>query len=235
MIAAGSIAPLSVSSFYQAPPAALTAANDKAALTAANDKAALTAADDERALTAASDQGALTAGGKPALTAASEKPAFTAGEKPALPVAGEKATPRRERAPLPRAISANMPLSTYRGVAARVRQANGQPMFELTLLHADPAHCVPLATSCEAAAVAREWRAWGEALRLPLIAIDADGSVHGELNPLGPITAERPSPRRKGSPLVGRRSRFGRRRRAMPVPAMDAMPMRAEREIIART
>lgn len=164
----------------------------------------------------------------------------------AVPPAGLEAAAANDSTPLPtphmarftkmpRALPGAAPLSSYRGVAARVRQADGQPLFELTLLHADPAQSVPLTASCEAAAVAREWRAWGEALSLPLIAMDADGAVHGELNPLGPITAERPSPRRKGSALVGRRSRFGRRRRAMQVPAIDAMPMReSEREIIAR-
>lgn len=144
----------------------------------------------------------------------------------------------RLRRSLPRSLPlpTSVPLSSYRGVAARVSEADGAPLYELTLLHADPAQSVTLSASCEAAAVAREWREWGEALRLPLIAMRADGSVEAELRPLGPITAERPSPRRSGSPLVGRRSRFGRRRRALPVPAFEEMPVRlGEEEMIART
>lgn len=133
-----------------------------------------------------------------------------------------------------RSLPVSGALSAYRGVAARVRQANGAPVFELTLLHRDPARSVPLVAGCEAASVARAWRAWAEALSLPLIAVDADGSVRGELTAFGALYAERPSPRRKGSALVGRRSRYGRRRRAMaPMQPLTPAPACADREIVA--
>ncbi|WMS44734.1 DUF6101 family protein [Acuticoccus sp. MNP-M23] len=137
----------------------------------------------------------------------------------------------------PDAAAATMPLDTYRGIAVTVERCDGEPMFQLTLQHSDDAHSVPLACGMDVAVIAREWQAWAKALSLPLIAIDADGSVHAELNALGVLLAENPSPRRRGSPLVGRRSRFGRARRAAPLPFAMANAPRIEehREIIART
>ena len=41
--------------------------------------------------------------------------------------------------------------------------------------------------------------------------------MHAELTAMGVVLAERPSPRRRGSALVGRRSRYGRKRRAADV------------------
>lgn len=137
----------------------------------------------------------------------------------------------------PDAVGATMPLETYRGIAVSVERCDGEPMFQLTLQHQNEEHSVPLACGMDVAVIAREWQAWAKALSLPLIAIDADGSVHAELNALGVLLAENPSPRRRGSPLVGRRSRFGRRRRGAPLPFTLANAPRIEnhREIIART
>jgi hypothetical protein len=85
--------------------------------------------------------------------------------------------------------------------------------------------------------VARQWQAWAKALGLPLLAVEPDGTVHAELTALGVVLAERPSDRRRGSPLVGRRSRYARRRRDQPSRGhLAEMPVvRGEREIIART
>ncbi|RAI03676.1 hypothetical protein DLJ53_04115 [Acuticoccus sediminis] len=109
------------------------------------------------------------------------------------------------------------PVSSFRGVGVAVRRGDGEPVFNLTLVHENPRLSIPLSTSTEAADVAREWQAWGKALNLPLLAVNEDGSVHAELTPLGVVLAERPSPRRRGSPLVGRRSRYARQRRAAAV------------------
>ncbi len=106
------------------------------------------------------------------------------------------------------------PVSSFRGVGVAVRRGDGEPVFNLTLVHENPRLSIPLSTSTEAAAVAREWQAWAKALNLPLLAVNEDGSVHAELTTLGVVLAERPSPRRRGSALVGRRSRYARQRRA---------------------
>ncbi|UOM36249.1 DUF6101 family protein [Acuticoccus sp. I52.16.1] len=109
------------------------------------------------------------------------------------------------------------PVSSFRGVGVAVRSGDGEPVFNLTLVHENPRLSIPLSTSTEAATVAREWQAWAKALNLPLLAVNEDGSVHAELTAMGVVLAERPSPRRRGSALVGRRSRYGRKRRAADV------------------
>lgn len=132
--------------------------------------------------------------------------------------------------------AATRPLSSYRGVAVRVERGEGGPVFHISLMHEEAQHSVPLSSGTEIAMVAREWQAWAKALSLPLLAVEPDGSVHAELNALGVVLAERPSDRRRGSPLVGRRSRYARRRRAAPVrPLSEMAVVRGEREIIART
>lgn len=135
------------------------------------------------------------------------------------------------------AVAAPRPLSSFRGVAVTVRRGEIEPVFNLSLLHENPRLSIPLSTGTEAAAVAREWQAWAKALDLPLIAVEADGTVHAELTALGVVLAERPSPRRKGSPLVGRRSIVARRRRdrTTACPADALRTFAGEREIIART
>lgn len=135
------------------------------------------------------------------------------------------------------AVATARPLASYRGIAVTVERGEGEPIFHLSLMHEDAAQCVPLSSGTDVAAMAREWQAWAKALSLPLVAVEADGTVHAELTALGVVLAERPSPRRRGSPLVGRRSRYARRRRAMtPARPLSQVPRIAgEREIIART
>lgn len=148
-------------------------------------------------------------------------------------------TPREAIAPTPGSdaiAGATRPLHSYRGVAVTVRGDDGEPQFALSLLHDDAAHSLALTESADAATIARAWQTWAKALNLPLIAITPDGTIHAELSALGVVLAEHPSPRRKGSPLVGRRSRYGRRRRAEPVPhTLSNAPQHSGREIIART
>lgn len=127
-----------------------------------------------------------------------------------------------------------VPLTAYRGVAVVIeRSPAAAPAFRLELSHGEPALTVPLASGRSVEAISRLWRGWGRALRLPLLVVGADGETHAALTPLGALFAETPSPRRRGSPLVGRRTRFARRRtpgRPGPLPVLHG-----EREIIART
>ncbi|WP_420394099.1 DUF6101 family protein [Acuticoccus sp.] len=126
--------------------------------------------------------------------------------------------------------------SAFRGVACTVQRGEVEPVFGLALLHENPRLSIPLSTGTDAAAIAREWQSWAKALDLPLIAVEADGTVHAELTALGVVLAERPSPRRRGSPLVGRRSRYGRRRAARAVlrPEAERRTFSGEREITAQ-
>ncbi|MCF3933465.1 DUF6101 family protein [Acuticoccus sp. M5D2P5] len=135
------------------------------------------------------------------------------------------------------AAAATRPLSSYRGVAVTVERGEGEPVFHLSLMHEEHEHSVLLSSGTEVATVAREWQAWAKALSLPLLAVEADGRVHAELTALGVVLAERPSERRKGSALVGRRSLYGRRRRAAPLARSfkEMNVIAGEREIIART
>ncbi|MEO1106140.1 MAG: DUF6101 family protein [Pseudomonadota bacterium] len=126
-------------------------------------------------------------------------------------------------------------LSSYRGVAVTVERGVGEPLYHLTLCHDDAERSVNLASGTDVTAIARDWQAWAKMLSLPLVAVEADGTVHAELTALGVILAERPFPRRKGSALVGRRSRYGRRRRSAPVRNVEGTSFSGEREIIART
>ncbi len=137
----------------------------------------------------------------------------------------------------PDAAVATRPIRSYRGVTVTVEGGEGEPLFRLTLEHEEREHSVPLSSGSDVEVIAREWQAWAKALSLPLIAIDAEGNVYAELNALGVVLAEHPVARRRGSPLVGRRSRFARKRRAAPLPhtLAEAPVYHGEREIIART
>jgi len=129
--------------------------------------------------------------------------------------------------------TAVVPMAAYHGVAvSAVRDAATGPVFQLTLCHPDPSLSVPLATGTCTSEIGEAWRAWGAALDRPLLVLDHTGGVSARLDRIGAVFAEKPSPRRKGSALVGRRSRFARRRTAGTPGAPRVY--REEREIIAR-
>ncbi|WP_018700439.1 DUF6101 family protein [Amorphus coralli] len=129
--------------------------------------------------------------------------------------------------------TAVVPMAAYRGVAVSAHHdAAAGPTFRLTLCHPDPSLSVPLASGTCTTEIGAAWRAWGQALERPLLVLDQTGGVSARLDQLGAVFAEKPSPRRKGSALVGRRSRFARRRTAGTPGAPRVY--REEREIIAR-
>lgn len=128
--------------------------------------------------------------------------------------------------------TAVVPMAAYQGVAvsASYDEASGA-VFKVTLCHPDPSLSVPLAAGSCTTTVGTAWRSWASALDRPLLVLDPDGSVSARLDRMGAVFAEKPLPRRTGSPLIGRRSRFARRRAAgRPSGAVH----RDEREIIAR-
>ncbi len=122
-------------------------------------------------------------------------------------------------------------IGLFRGIAVTVADGPDGPLFRLDLLHADGKLTVPLAVGTSLDAVAGEWQAWARLFGLPMLAVDQDGTVHGALQAFGTFLAAPPKPRRRGSNLVGRRSRLSRRR-AVPARA-PARVFRGERELIA--
>lgn len=125
----------------------------------------------------------------------------------------------------------DVPVSAYRGVAVRMSAEDEEGSLRVTveLMHRDPGLSLPLAVAGEPEDVAADWIAWGKALNLPLLVIEADGTVSS------PDDRSGPSPslgRRHGVPFRGRRSRFARRRKIGSFHTIDRLD---GREIIART
>lgn len=135
------------------------------------------------------------------------------------------------------------PVAAFRGVAVRmtVDPATEALRTEIELMHPDSAMSLPLA-SCEdlgsADDVAADWQAWGKALGLPLLIVDADGSVR---EVAGARTAQEP-PRARRMPalLKHRRPRNLKRRRMIAMSMVSVTEPGSEagriegREIIAR-
>lgn len=140
----------------------------------------------------------------------------------------------RRDPPAPGECGATMiPVALYRGVAVGIARDGSGAVYRLSLHHGDAALSVPLAVGTSLEEIAELWRAWARTLGLPMLAIDQAGNVHGALHQIGAFFAAPPSPRRRGSSLVGRRTRFSRRRAA---PAKGpTVVIRDAREIIART
>lgn len=133
------------------------------------------------------------------------------------------------------------PVSAYLGVFAEVSPGAEPGTFaaRIGLLHRDRDQSIELARGDAFETMAADWRAWAEALDLPLLLLEADGHVtrldgpatmprkRQTTRPTGVVT------RRKVAALTARRPRFLNRRKAgrMDVP----MPVYlGEREIIAR-
>lgn len=132
------------------------------------------------------------------------------------------------------------PIRTFGGLYARVKPggAPGTLIIDIGLYHRDPALCVELLSTDGVETAAEDWRDWSRVLDLPLIAIDADGSIRrlderpdaakGALRP-GSI---QPS-RRRIAALTNRRPRFLLRRK-VGRKAESLTVYHGERELIAR-
>jgi hypothetical protein len=128
------------------------------------------------------------------------------------------------------AATLDVPVSAYRGVAVRMfAEGEDQLRVVVELMHPDPGLSLPLVVAGEAEAAARDWIAWGQALNLPLLFIEEDGTVSypaGTAAVTGVIQL-----RRTGKPFRGRRSRFARRRKIGTFSGIERLE---GREIIAR-
>jgi hypothetical protein len=117
-----------------------------------------------------------------------------------------------ERSGLPMTIA--LPARAFLGVAARaIQDDSGEVVVTLELLHSDPMLSVPLLVANDLDDVAADWRAWGEALKLPMMLVEADGVARALDESLGfALITRSPKPRRKRvSPQ--RRPRFLVRRK----------------------
>ncbi|HEX3180059.1 MAG TPA: DUF6101 family protein [Beijerinckiaceae bacterium] len=128
------------------------------------------------------------------------------------------------------AMRVRVPLCSYRGVALSLAEdRDGEAVHRIALLHRDPDLSIPLAETVDLAEIAAEWTAWAEGLALPRLIERAPGEIEA-VEAMGPGAL--PAPRRRGSAVARRRTRFSRRRR-MGTPARLAITYRGEREIIS--
>ena len=111
----------------------------------------------------------------------------------------------------------------FEGVAARaIEDDQGTVTVTLELLHADASLCVPLLVAHDLDNVAADWRDWAKLFGLPMLMVEADGSL-SSLD-----AAPSPQPRRS---RTSKRPRFLMRRRTGSM----GVAMRIEgAEIIAR-
>ena len=110
--------------------------------------------------------------------------------------------------------SRTIPTSSYRGVAIRMQATTNDELKVLVELnHPDAASTVILTAADDLVDVAADWRAWARCLGLPMLLIEADGSVTRPVMTLGPVEIAEPKPRRMHSYFANRRPRFLARRK----------------------
>ncbi|MFO1185235.1 MAG: DUF6101 family protein [Bauldia sp.] len=133
------------------------------------------------------------------------------------------------RAHSPSAVVHTVATSAYRGVAVRIspQGASGEIEAVVELYHRDPSLRVRLARNEDPSAIAADWQGWGEALALPLLFVDRDGTVTEHSEQPMPLPIGSHPRRRRG----GRRPRFLQRRKVGIGPVE---PRLSAREIIAR-
>ena len=75
-------------------------------------------------------------------------------------------------------VSRPLPLSAFRGIAARAMEdEDGTVTVTLELMHADESLSVPVLVARDLYDVAADWRAWSKRAGLPMLMIEGDGSV----------------------------------------------------------
>src|SRR5262249_45352970 len=127
-------------------------------------------------------------------------------------------------------------IAAYLGVAIRIEPHDGQGgAVAVVLEHRDPGLSLPLYRAADGTDIVAEWQSWARALCLPLLVVEADGSLREPFARMGAVRVATPSwRRRRRSALRMRRPTLPLRRRVGKSIA-DAVVHRGEREIIART
>jgi hypothetical protein len=124
------------------------------------------------------------------------------------------------------AMHVRVPLASYQGVRLSLAaEREGRALHTIELLHRDPDLSVPLFEAADPRVIAAEWCAWANSLSLPRLFEDfpEDSALgHGNSAP----------PRRRGSAVARRRTRFSRRRKIGALWRL-AITYRDEREIIS--
>lgn len=116
-----------------------------------------------------------------------------------------------EQSGIPVAIA--LSARAFRGVAARAMEdASGAVTVTLELLHEDSRLSVPLLVASDLYDVAADWRSWSELFSLPMLMVEADGTVTSLEETLGNLRKTSPADRRR-SAARGRRPRFLARRK----------------------
>ena len=112
-------------------------------------------------------------------------------------------------------ISLALPPRAFKGVAARAMEdGNGTVTVTLELHHEDDKLSVPLLVASDLFDVAADWRNWAELFGLPMLMVEADGTVQPLEETLGRVRASAAAPRRRAaSALRTRRPRFLARRK----------------------
>ncbi|RFC62439.1 hypothetical protein DYI37_16575 [Fulvimarina endophytica] len=116
------------------------------------------------------------------------------------------------RAGLP--VSIALSARAFSGIAARAMEHDdGSVTVTLELHHPnDPALCVPLLVASDLYDIAADWRSWADFFSLPMLMIEADGTVVALEDSLGAVRTGDPAPRRRSANRA-RRPRFLARRK----------------------
>lgn len=140
---------------------------------------------------------------------------------------------KRRLAGLPLTLA--QPVAVFLGVFAEVTpgEAPGTLKARIGLMHRDPAMSIELACDDRLEDLAEDWCAWGEALGLPLLLVEPDGSVSRIDGPGNPGRTPMAPTRRRVAALTARRPRFLLRRKPGSRSQASAVH-RGERELIAR-
>jgi hypothetical protein len=100
--------------------------------------------------------------------------------------------------------------------------ASGEPIAAIRPVMADGSLGQSLHVAQDGTDIIAIWRAFGQSMNLPLFAVGPDGSLEVFAMPMSAVAY----PRRGGSPLSNRRTRFARKRQA-PLRAFYFTPGRA--------
>ncbi|GHB22113.1 hypothetical protein GCM10007094_07830 [Pseudovibrio japonicus] len=120
----------------------------------------------------------------------------------------DKVLIRRDMGGLP--LTLTVPLGSYSGIAAKVsvNEMSGELDYQIILLHRDHALSIPLYLNTDMDLTADHWEAWSNALALPLLTLDDDGTCKLARLGLSACSQGEALPRRKLRALTERRPRF---------------------------
>lgn len=129
----------------------------------------------------------------------------------------------------------NLPVQAYRGIALRMLEPARPDGAGIAIMleHSDPALSVPLSVAADGQELVADWQSWARVLEMPLLVVDADGSLREPIPRLGKVALGAPvARRRRCTAMRHRRPMILFRRRPGRMPPTPCV--HREREIIAR-